>query len=143
MDYSTMTRERPWMHDDCPSTETVRLERFKLMLMRYLSEADLGFGEPLEAKMSAHVGFIGNEIAIRLVQPVWGREAKRQECKWPADWWQAFKERWFPAWAKARWPVEYHTEVMTVRELYPALRMPDKRYHAEFVVVKGHDDSTI
>lgn len=23
----------------------------------------------------------------------------------PADWWQAFKERWFPKWALKRWPV--------------------------------------
>jgi hypothetical protein len=24
---------------------------------------------------------------------------------WPDGWWQAFKDRWFPRWAKARWPV--------------------------------------
>jgi hypothetical protein len=25
---------------------------------------------------------------------------------WPKDWWQAFKQRWFPDWAIRRWPVE-------------------------------------
>lgn len=25
----------------------------------------------------------------------------------PADWWEHFKERWFPDWAKQRWPVRY------------------------------------
>ena len=28
--------------------------------------------------------------------------------KWPSDWWQAFKERWFPTWAQRRWPVVYY-----------------------------------
>jgi hypothetical protein len=27
--------------------------------------------------------------------------------KYPKDWWEALKERWFPEWAKKRWPVEY------------------------------------
>jgi hypothetical protein len=27
--------------------------------------------------------------------------------KWPTDWWQALKERWWPRWALRRWPVEY------------------------------------
>ena len=37
------------------------------------------------------------------------------ELSFPADWWQALKERWFPGWMKARWPVEYkryHVEAM-------------------------------
>lgn len=27
--------------------------------------------------------------------------------KWPKTWWDAFKLRWYPAWAKQRWPVEF------------------------------------
>ena len=26
----------------------------------------------------------------------------------PIDWWQAFKDRWFPEWAKRRWPVRFN-----------------------------------
>ena len=29
--------------------------------------------------------------------------------QWPADWWQAFRERWFPKWWLRRWPVRYET----------------------------------
>ena len=25
----------------------------------------------------------------------------------PLDWWQHFKDRWFPKWAKRRWPVQH------------------------------------
>lgn len=31
------------------------------------------------------------------------------ERRWPSDWWQAFKERWFPKWWLKRWPVNYQT----------------------------------
>lgn len=27
--------------------------------------------------------------------------------KYPKDWWQAVKERWFPKWAKNKWPIKY------------------------------------
>lgn len=29
--------------------------------------------------------------------------------KWPADWWQALKERWFPGWLLRWFPVEYES----------------------------------
>jgi hypothetical protein len=33
-------------------------------------------------------------------------EQKTETLCYPADWWQAFKERWFPAWALKRWPAK-------------------------------------
>lgn len=29
------------------------------------------------------------------------------EINYPSDWWQAFKQRWFPVWAQKRWPVKW------------------------------------
>jgi hypothetical protein len=44
-----------------------------------------------------------------------------KEIKYPLDWWQAFKERWFPKLFLRRWPVKYHT--WKVDFLYPDLEM--------------------
>jgi len=33
---------------------------------------------------------------------------KLADVAWPATWWDAFKERWYPAWAKKKWPVRYN-----------------------------------
>jgi hypothetical protein len=41
------------------------------------------------------------------------RERITVNLRWPADWWQALKARWFPRWWLARWPVkweEYHID---------------------------------
>jgi hypothetical protein len=35
------------------------------------------------------------------------------EWKYPEDWKEAFKERWFPEWAKKKWPVVYSSFTLT------------------------------
>ena len=43
--------------------------------------------------------------------------------KYPADWWQAFKERWFPKWLKRKHPVKY-TECFA-QHLFPEQSFPN------------------
>lgn len=63
----------------------------------------------------------------------------KAETQWPADWWQAFKDRWFPAWALKLWPVEY--EYFIVDEpcynVCPHMEAPpdyDRAKHVQFLV---------
>ena len=44
--------------------------------------------------------------------------------QYPKDWWQSFKERWFPKKFKKRWPIEY--KIIDIYALYPSIAMPDK-----------------
>lgn len=37
------------------------------------------------------------------------------EILYPADWWQAFKGRYFPHWLLKRYPVKYNTVQTTIR----------------------------
>jgi hypothetical protein len=39
------------------------------------------------------------------------------ECSYPKDWWEAFKERWFPKFLLNRYPVEYEIKTFK-REVY-------------------------
>ena len=43
-----------------------------------------------------------------------------------ASWWDHFKDSWFPAWAKSRWPVCHRKQAYTVRvrvrPVYPKLQ---------------------
>jgi hypothetical protein len=36
-------------------------------------------------------------------------QQKTKTVSFPANWWQHFKQRWFPAWALDRWPVRLRT----------------------------------
>ena len=41
------------------------------------------------------------------------------EVKYPRDWWQHFKLRWFPIWLKKRYPVIFTVETIKVSCVYP------------------------
>jgi hypothetical protein len=32
--------------------------------------------------------------------------------RYPKDWWEAFKERWFPKWLLERYPAQYNTVIV-------------------------------
>ena len=105
--------------------QETKLEKFKLVAIAYITPrmAEM-FGETPEIDVQQEALY--ENILTRVKQAVWGRETQRQECKWPADWWQAFKERWFPAWVLKRWPVQYTEYVLRARELYPDVAMPHR-----------------
>ena len=46
------------------------------------------------------------------------------EKSYPSTWWDAVKARWFPQWAKDRWPITYET--VTIKALYPKLALPNE-----------------
>ncbi|KKN50278.1 hypothetical protein LCGC14_0634300 [marine sediment metagenome] len=58
------------------------------------------------------------------------------EIKHPADWWQASKERWFPARLQRRWPVRY--KVFQIKRLYPDMVLPHP-FGRSFSVIKEKD----
>lgn len=59
--------------------------------------------------------------------------------KWPRTWWDAFKERWFPQWAIARWPVEYR-RIDIDQPIYlavcPHLEDKPQRTHLEWMAAQ-------
>lgn len=59
--------------------------------------------------INAQYDIIARDLCFQLVTYIHGMLDHKIEIheKYPADWWQAFKERWFPKWAKRKWPVRY------------------------------------
>ncbi len=57
----------------------------------------------------------------------------RPTVRYADGWWQAFRERWFPAWALARWPVEYvvyrgwDEQTIDAGKYFPGLDVPNER----------------
>ena len=56
--------------------------------------------------------------------------------EWPLDWWQAFRERWFPAWWLSRYPVR-HDRIYISQQLYsqvcPHLQKDPTSIHLDFL----------
>lgn len=61
-----------------------------------------------------------DSLILRIRAEMLGKHV--QDHIFPADWWQAVKDRWFPAWLKKRCPVRYI--VISRTAVYPELSIP-------------------
>lgn len=81
-----------------------------------------------------HVDVIRNDLVFMLDTYMVGipKETIDLEAEWPEDWWEAFRERWFPAWWLKRWPVKCHRIALHTKKygpVCPHLDVPDKGTH--------------
>jgi hypothetical protein len=84
------------------------------------------------------------EIMTRITGYVWGEYMGRETIRYPADWWQGVKERWFPGWVRRHWPVRYTEHVIDFKAMYPDLRisLPDEEHffvHRRFMYDTSSD----
>ena len=105
------------------NAEAVTLERMKMVALQYVT-TELAEHFAVEPQVSVHYEF--DEVVMRFVQMVYGRTLERVEVQYPADWWEAVKERWLPEWAKELWPIRYQHHSLTAKELYPKISAPSK-----------------
>ncbi len=87
---------------------TVAFDKVQVSARAYLSE--MAFLRN-HLHLVAHLDQISRQLVLELRSFVLGKKAERIDIeeKWPADWWQAVKERWLPAWFLKRYPVQYKT----------------------------------
>ena len=52
--------------------------------------------------------------------------------RWPKNWWEAFRERWFPAWLIRRRPIHYTT--IDIQQLIDMAIPPQTRYQYLYTV---------
>ena len=86
-----------------------------------------GFAQQVDVGYTLMDDWMNDMLTISLKQRIFGKQILYEEFSYPADWKEAFKERWLPAWAKKRWPVRYKKKVFDVRELVPSLAIPNHR----------------
>jgi hypothetical protein len=90
---------------------------------------------------NCNIDVIKNELGnmvVKLDRTIWGEDLRKDEftldVKYPADWIQAFKLRFFPEWLMKRYPVKYATASKTYtvedKALFPNLvvSQPNQAY---------------
>jgi hypothetical protein len=108
--------------------DTIELESFRYAISKAISnklamEADIRFLQD----------YFVDQTVMTIVQTIYGKQILEYHDKYPLDWWQAFKERWYPTWAKEKWPVKYKYIDYDVRELLPTINIPR---HPSHIVTK-------
>jgi hypothetical protein len=106
----------------------VDLEKIKFAVLAYVSkELAEEFAIAPTAKITDHLNWFSEQIVLQIRQDVFGKQVDIVEIRYPADWWQAFKERWFPKWLLKRYPVIETIETIDIKALYPTINIPNHR----------------
>jgi len=69
-----------------------------------------------------------DDIVVIVRQGILSQKIDEITVRYPADWWQAVKERFAPGWFRRRWPIEWNKTVVDVRAVYPKMAMPEETH---------------
>lgn len=78
----------------------------------------------------SHDDYVTENLVRTLHAYVWSRKENSKSVSYPADWFEAFKERWFPKWALKRWPVKITTVTFEATSLYPTIKLRPESHKA-------------
>lgn len=70
-------------------------------------------------EIEAYVGHASNDVIVRFSRRLYGKKLEDFAVSYPADWFEAFKERWFPARLKKHYPVQYTTKTVNFHAVFP------------------------
>lgn len=108
------------------SEDEIILERIKLNFTNSFTSEQLIAAEALFAQTDRD--FMQNTFTAIVRGYLYGEPGPVKIISYPADWVQAFKQRWFPAWAQRRWPVRLITTTINMMTLYPEFRISMPRH---------------
>lgn len=101
---------------------TVEIERKQLEMMRYAVQMSLDDRLMMDAISAEVYHDAAHRMICTLTYDVYGEKREPRRVQWPATWWDAFKQRWFPKWWLRRWPVRYAFAEFRCTQLYPDVR---------------------
>ncbi len=120
-------------------SETVTLEKLRVATAFEVGES---FMETFEGGGQHTFDVVRRDIIAGLVFQLdakfLGSKDEEIDCKWPKDWVEAFKERWFPESFKKVYPVKYNQRILKGYSVYP--KMPIPKYDSFPHLVKGYGD---
>src|SRR6266850_978956 len=116
----------------------VKVKQLVLEKILVSCEVDVSRMQLESMRIDSIADWISNRYRIQLRQFLLGENLHKETVRWkyPADWREAFKERWFPkSWLK-RWPVRYTKKSVTfdVKAIYPKLNfsLPQEEKYVTF-----------
>lgn len=104
----------------------INLEAIKLGMIRTFSDERIA-AIPIvdQQNMFYYDGVQAARIMIRMLR----KSLDIIRIEYPATWWDAVKDRWYPAWAKKRWPVNYTIHKLDIGAIYLTLEAPTIGQH--------------
>jgi len=83
---------------------------------------------------------LGGRLRFNLETYIYGKEHPKKEIVYPADWWEALKERFAPKWFLKKYPVRSTVITCSLKEIYPDIEpvLPQKNPVIKFLVTENY-----
>lgn len=119
------------------SIQQVTLEKIRLGMSKAIDQNIL-----LGVNSDTYIDHMTRQAVVSIQGYLFGEKLKGKIVKHPRDWWQALKERWLPAWALKRWPVEYTIHTVTFDVVYPRFKPSLPPRYSDYVVLAHYDSDS-
>lgn len=110
----------------------IYLEKIKLYFERKISAENL----LNDAKCKIYKEKISQDFIISIKDYLLGERLFPNIIKYPLNWWEAFKERWFNKFLLKKYPIKYKTIEINATILYPKLKvkLPQEEHFIAFQI---------
>ena len=91
---------------------------------------------PEEARVKLTTEYFAGGMTSQLRVIMAGELLHIPAVEYPANWFEALKERFMPFWMRIRWPIRYRYVTWESTVLYPRVSLPHEEWHFAKVKVK-------
>ena len=78
-------------------------------------------------------------MVLAIIASVASKKYEFKAVRFPSDWWQALKHRFFPLWLQKKFPVQWDEYKAEACAYYPTIEIPDKAAFVSVVMRKVHE----
>lgn len=104
--------------------EPVNATQIEFQWKQFVASQALSYPELVNARVNVHEPANMLGLVVQLHTYIASRDRKSETIRYPRDWWEALKQRWFPAWALRRWPAIIVEHTFTAYDVYPEANIP-------------------
>lgn len=113
--------------------KTITLERAKMVIKNSFATGKIGTMYRADVIMQEAM----QRMVVMFERDIFRETLPEKTYQHPATWWDAYKAgKYFPTWARKRWPVKYNKLTVGVHICYPALKasIPDEPNIIKFYI---------
>jgi len=126
-------------------TDEIEIEQKILTALKFTFQQKFTRRAMRNIEFDVFIEHLSGLINTRIKLEVYGEDmGSKDVITYPKDWWEAFKERWFPRFILKKHPVKYKVFKISAKALYPEFK--PVRGHGAIVAhytIKDYDDKML
>jgi len=132
-----------WTNDKQAEYKMTVLNRFKLMSVQYLTEGlrEHAIDCAIKGEIAEHTRYHLDETVLQFTAMIYGTDRQALDVTYPANWWEAVKDRFMPQFLRKKFPIRYIHHEVIARQMFPTVR-PHNDHPITYTLLEYKDVDT-